>query len=827
MKTKRLIPMFILTSLVLSCNLTLPESVKFKTKANYNFTVAKLNMELADYFDPATLIPTDESSPFKIYDYNPPSNTKGIQQYAIKVPIQEIPLDMSAFLGSTDFGDLLDSISFNKEFEVPNIDVSGEENLDTDGISAIINSSFQILSEGGSDEVEVTTEGSTFSNLTYETGNFVVIFDSSVSGSVSLLKQDRSLISKSPVLNSAKQFVIPLDGKTIPHDAIIYLEVDDLTIPFKAGMDPASICKKVIGLTITDYSEFPPIELSESLDASDLGSVVSSIIFGEGCNFRLIEKYPSDWSGLSIEYTAKLTGGINKTLTNLDTSLENVVFTPGNVDVAISLVPRINNATIVFGKQPTLGYKLEAKKLKKVEINAGELPTDFSINEALPAGASDMLKQIAWKKGSGIKITYTNSFPEGNDFTLSNVKSDFIGIPLTSKTLQSASKNQIVSIVTETDTTTNLTPSTKIDFSGKLVLPGTDDKLVISNIETGKKYSVDINIQPVLDWKSITLDSSVTSVKTQFGIDFNKADIFKDIDAQLGTTIGTDLEIDAIPVHLYCEIPDLDSYFTNPKFHGNIAAFVGTEQADTLVPSNSEKILKLLDNADMPLEKAPVLKFNDKKTLISNISGGLTADLASLINDSKEGEKICIDCDVEFNTGTTGEIVIEKDKISSIGATSISLTAMIELPLAVRIKHEQKIDILEKFGPESSDLFGRTEEPNYNGIDEILSLVKYAEVSFWPEKKLFISDNPISLNVDIDGTGSEYDVQKINLNGGAFRLEDPRTALKIYPIMPSVDLTIPEGYLAIPRDIALIAPVRITVQTDGEISLLEQGADHD
>ena len=122
----------------------------------------------------------------------------------------------------------------------------------------------------------------------------------------------------------------------------------------------------------------------------------------------------------------------------------------------------------------------------EVVIKADSIQTEFDIDQPLPAGASDMLKRIDWKAGTGIKITYTNSFPAGNDFTLSNVKSDFIGIPLTTKVMAANSKDQKITIATTTDTASIISDSSKIDFSGKLNFPGNGSNIKISNIETGK-----------------------------------------------------------------------------------------------------------------------------------------------------------------------------------------------------------------------------------------------------------------------------------------------------------------------------------------------------
>lgn len=835
MKGKKLLVVLAFVALFTACNLTIPTSMKFKTAANYNFTVAKLDFKLSDYYSPENLIPTDENSPFKIYDYNPADNTEGVQQLLLRMPIQEIPLDFSEYMANTSFGDSLEAMSFNQEIEVPKAVISVSESISADDVNTLLNSLVAIVGKTNS-SVEVEIQGGGFKTIEYKEGEFGINVEAETSGKVQLVKVNPSteelieVIGEGILVPNAGQSVaiIPMNGKTLygNQTRLWFDSTVPKTVNFEAGMLPTSKIKKITGLTCGELTEIP---FNQTIDGSSLGSTINYIKFGADSTFNMKYKTPSAWKGITFTQSINLTGGMNCSISETDAvpySLENVMFTPSDIEAAITVKIIANDATITFDSDVSIDVSVDVKTLKEVAIKIDDVSTSFDVNQKLPEEATSLIKSIIWNKGTGIKITYTNTFPAGNDFILSDVKSDFIGLPKTSGTIEGGKSKTQFAIATPAETSSIFKPHEDnfIDFSGELLLPGgSTDKIIMKNVVAGTKYTLDIKIEPVLDWKAITINSEATRVNQSTSIDFNKAAIFKEVDNQFGTTLGDHFELSSMPVYLFCDVPNLTEAFDNPKFNGTISACLEDKDGN---PIDSSGNVSLLDNADMPFCKEPKLVFDEKNVLKTKITGPISMDFAPLINNSTEDSKITVKFDVKFTTGkdsSAGDITIEKSKLSKMTSTSIYLTADIVIPLDFNITGaDQRVDLMKLSGAdEKADLFDRTEAPKKSKIDDILFLVKDVEVFFQPEKKVFISSNanPISVNIDIDGIGTDYEEQVIGLNGGSFHLGDPKDILYKYPIKPSASLVIPAGRIAIPRDAGLTTPIRLSVYTDGEVNL--------
>lgn len=828
MKGKKFLPIIALVAFaVTSCDLTFPSKFVVKTKANYNFTIAKVNAKLSDYFNPAEIIPVDESSPFRIYDYNPATgNPENIQQFMIRMPIQEIPIDFSSYLSSTDLGSSLEAMNISQDVEIPTVALKTSKVIEASAFNKIVNG--LIALEGYSQSsVEVILEGGSFDEAYYKNGEFIVQSTEITSGYVSLVIVDNSENVISTIGRSSfsgGMAVINLADKVLSGKYTRLMFETDTDKKFVAGINPDSVCTKVTGLTVNnDFSQ----DINLTIDGSSLGSNIESIIFGNDCSISLDYKLPSGWTGVEIKQDVSLSGGLNLNKTKSDElpySLNNVEFTCSDINADFTIHPIVNNATLVFGEDITADFKVNVNTLKNVVLKAPDVSTSINVNQSLPEEATNMINKILWNSGTGIKVTYTNTFPAGNDFALNGVKSDFLGLSEKSEVLAAGQTNKVVNFVTTSETSTTISAGAKIDFTGNMILPGASaGKIIMKNVVAGEKYKLAIKVEPVLDWKEISVNNGSTRTQQQIAIEFNKTSIFKEIDNSLHTTFSDNLNLSSMPVHLYCEVPNIKDMFTDPHFEGSIKAYIADVSGSTITKDSTKGEITLLDGK-MELNSKniePVLKFDDNKSLITEMKGGLESDFAPLVNKADEGQQICVDYDMTFATGSSGsEIVIEKSKLAGAKSTSMKIVAVIILPLDVENKMVQQIDLLELSGKDpSEDLFGRTEEPNYNRIADSLEIVEYVKVSFKPESPFFIASAPITVDVDIDGDKSNYTEQHINIAGGYFQVDDPVSLLQIYPLYPSAKITLPVGRFAIPRDAAFNSPLRVSVQTNGSFDL--------
>lgn len=826
---KSIIPILICISFLTSCgNLAIPKSLKVKTNASYNFTVAKLNMALSDYVSADQLIPTSDDSTFEVYDYNPKSNTEKIQEYIVRMPIQEIPIDFSAYLSSTDFGDSISGMDIaDTTVEIPEVPIEYSKEYEGSDIAALLSvllSDLVKVSGNVYETVEVTGEGGSFSEIHYKSGTYAIEISnkSDYNDTAVSLYSNGNKIGIGTLVNGKAS--IDLAGKTLYGSAteIHFDSTIPETVTFKGSCTNGNV-NKILGLTNTNA--LSSVSLNESVDTDSM-STVDSVTFGEDCKFKIDYNMPSDWTGVNFVQKLTLSGAMNLESTEKDISIEGKTLTPGSdIKINMEITPSFTNANLNTSGSMSVNITSEVSKLQKVVVKADGIDTDLTVNQDLPEEAKNMLKEIVWNAGTGFKVTYTNTFPAGNDFVLKNIKSTFLGIANTTQTLSAGTENGTVTFASTLETTDTINSSTKIDLSGTLDLPGDEDgKVVMTGVVAGESYKLALKAEPVLDWKTVTLNSDKSTVTGDVTIDINKATLFKTLDETLGTTFADTMNINSLPVNIFCEAPDIDQALTDPKFEGVIKAYLGTKVGDTVTPVAGKDTVYLLGSknglvdktAEMVTSSEPALKFTDENVETTAITGGTSGNLASLFNQSEDGEVISVAFTMTFSTGNSGEIVLEKDKVTAAGATSIEIVAYVTLPLDTSLSGTESINVMKLVGMDSTkDLFGRTEAPSNEKIEKFLQIVKSAAVSFKPEEVPFVYDNPVYVHVDIDGDGTDYEASDINLSGGKFEVADPAGLINIYPLKPSCQIVIPSGRFAIKRDAAIKTPVKLTVNTDG------------
>lgn len=805
---------------ITSCfnDFTIPQKVEVSTNAKYNFTVADVDYSLANYFEPSSIISNIGDS-FEVYDYNPGAN-QSKQSFLLRIPIQEIPLDFSSYLSSTDFGNLISTMNFEQEVTIPSISVNQTKPVDLIVINNAINTMVTFTGPiTGSFIQQKVNFAAGFTSVSYDNGK--VVISASVSGEVKLYSGPNDTAAKSTLIASGNMdggtATLDISGKKL-YSEYTYISFENAGSSFVGTIDPDSTIIRAEGITQGPISipqlnySFPIASAGSGLESCqiDTGSLVCQIITG--------------WEGVTLAQSLDFTGGLNFNMISSTKNLAGETFNNQDIDVEANCSIEFNNATVDFSKTPNIKIQVDISQIASavIALPAGT-NTSISVNQNLPAEASSMITQIDWKSGCGIKIDYTNTFPTGNDFALSSVTSSFLGLSSQpTKTLNSNTTDGSISFLTSTDYQCPITSSTQVDFTANLDLPGsTPNKIVVQNVVPGNTYKIKLKITPILDWDKLYLNSSLLNANGSTCMDFNLASIFGNLDSTFGCNISNKIRLKSLPIHLFCEIPNL-SVFNNPSFNGKIRVFLA-DSTGTLIGSNENYILgSASSNAQMPLVSEPALVKNQSGVVTSVVSGGLSSDLASILNASatNPSSQLGISYNLSLTTGSSSSLIIDHSTLGSNANTTIKIAALIILPFEFDLIDDVNLNIMNMLSSIDTtdpnwDVLRRTGPTDVTDLQKFLDIIESVSISYSPTKKPFISSNEINLILDMDGSGSTFATQSLSLNGGRYS-ENPSDLLNTYPLQPQVELELKAGTLSIPRDIGIKTKIDLTINTNGE-----------
>lgn len=813
-----------------------PTKVQVKTKAEYNFTVAEFEKDFSDMLSAETLKSKIGSSSFEFYDYNPGGNQK-IQQYLLRMPLQEVPLDFASYMESIDIGKGMDAMSFSQSFEIPDLQINSEQNVDLSVLNTMMIGVVQVGGNTGSGPQQVNFTG--FTTASVASGKLTI--NSSASGTVKLYSKSgiaaagcdaTSLIASGTMKNG--KVVLDLSGKTLYADGTYVDFVDDATgAPFLGIFNENTKFSKVTGLTQSSQT----IELGDvTFPGAGDSSPVKECIFSDDSSMNL-SITTDGWSGVTITKDVKLTGGLNLDFTGaaatVNASLKDKSYTNQDITLTPKLTLSFSNATIDFSKNPKFVLQSDIKGFKTVTVKLPDgVQTKIDVNQELSSSAASMVKKITWNAGSGIKISYQNTLPAGNNMTMT-ASSNFIGLstasPETIETTTGSEKKTLEFLSsTEKTVTISSSPATKVDFSAELVLPGyvqAANTITVKNVEPGKSYQIAMDITPVFDWKEVEIDMSAlggaTGVTGNMALEFNPATILQSVDTSLGlsapNTISDKLQLSKLDVKLFCEKPDY-SAFNNVQFKGKIALGATSDDGATL--SNETYLLgSSTEERELMFNKEPELTKNSKGTVTADLSkvSCIGTDLAQTINALSGSDKLGLKYSLGL-TGTNGTtITLNKADLSGQTNTSLKITAMIILPVELNVTTDCNVDIMalagKTFNPGDPDLLGRTDVSQTDEtVNKLLSIIDSVSVTYAPSKKPVIGNAEIK--IDLDGAGTNFDEKSISINGGIYS-EQPKKIIENF-VKPSVVVTLKQGTLSLPREMLFKTRLDLKIKTNGE-----------
>ena len=823
----------LLTGCVQFQNMTVPKKVQVKTTAEYNFTIAEFEKDFSDKLSAAT-IQSSIGENFEFYDYNPGGNEK-VQQYLLRMPLEEVPLDFGSYMESIDIGKNLDAMNFEQDIPIPNLQLNAEQEIDLEILNTMMIGLLAVKGNIGTGPQKVNFED--FSTVSISSGK-LTINTASANGTVKLYSASgltqAGCSTATPIatgtLKSGK-VVFDLSGKTLYANETYIDFVDDNTNQeFVGTLNKTAKISKVTGLTQGDQKiKLDPV----SFKGAGESSPVKECFFSDNSKLSLNITTPN-WDGVTITKNIKLSGGLDLTFSGSETeSLKDKKYTNQDIILEPELTLTFSNATIDFTSKPKFELSSDIKGFKSVTVKLPEgVKTSFDIKQELPSSASSMVKEIVWNAGSGIELEYSNTLPAGNDMKMT-ASSEFIGLNSQTETIETTpgTEKKKIEFYSADKKTVKISETPKVDFSANLELPKyneTENTIIISGVTPGESYKIAMKITPVFNWESITIDTTALNdkgVSEKMAVDFNPKTLLSSLDSMLdpsgNSKISDKIDLSKLELKLFCERPDYES-FKNVQFEGKISLGGTSNGGETL--NNPTYILgSETEDHQLIFNNEPVLKKDSKGTVISDLAGVpcVGMNLASTINSISESEKLGLNYSLKL-TGTDGNknLKLQKTALNNSSNTSLKITAMIILPLELKVTEDYTVDVMKmagkSFNPYDSsepDLLGRTDFSSSGGtMEKLMNIIENVSVTYAPSKKPIIGNAEIK--IDLDGTGTKFEEKSISINGGIYT-EKPKMIVE-NPVKPSVNVVLKQGELKIPREMSFKTRLDLQIKTNGE-----------
>ena len=850
-------------------------------------------------------------SSFSVYDYRPPLTDSGnqSQKFLAEVKLQEIPVDISEYLSNMDISTSLKEQSFEQQFTIPSLSVDSlSSDLELPDFNEIIKTNAQIDLPGDSIIIPGALNGSIepttinvnikypeFSSISFYEGNIQVSIKtemdphgSEVSATLRLLDSDGNLISSaSNKITNKGTFLLPIDGKTLKTNMKLELSgtqsggiAEFLSYKIECLFSAIKI-KEIKGLKM-DLGEQGNLSVDQNIYIGTDDTFVSCVI-GEG-SISSVAKIPKTWKGiysvpdLTIEGALKKSDGSSIVESDFNTTDENLpyilnrnlnlsgctfskeheaIHVKGTVQIKLD---DVNGADIYLEKDTTDLNKIKVdttcsiKEIESIIIDTAKAgiqgKLSFKDEQELPPEINTYVDNVILTK-AGIEGTYTNTLPQGNDFT-AEFSSNFLFSSTTPKSqVFSNGENLPLSkeLINTRENTIKFSDSSKIDYALQIKLPGATSEhpeyAQFKNVKIGETYKIAINIKPVFDWKSITINTAASEMqlKQKIETDFNLSAMFKDISSSFGDDdFFKKIELTQMPLYLYFSCPSQLDVLKNIEYKGILKFVCGDEK------------LYVVGDEENGIEKDGTLKFITSKPLefknsseesqivISDISkypSSHSSNLADMVNSTKniQDSKLIIEYCLRISDSKNEEkdkITISKSDFEQIKAdtstSTISIFARIIIPLEMKITEQIDLNINKLANlNEDTDIFNRTEAPDLSEIMKYAQIVESMSVSYNSENKFFNYQNDSSKSLQfIFNTGMTNlttnvygEKGDLNLKNGTIKIvyEDIKKILEQYPFTPKMTVRLPEGNVYLPQDPCIKINCNIGLSTNGTVKL--------
>lgn len=814
-----------LALLVTACSFQIPEKISVKSKAEYSFSLGDFKSDIPELkFNADDIFKDVNIQGARFYDYYPNKQDSNTQKFLIKIPLLEIPVDFGEYFSNTNISEAIEKMSFEQEFKVPEVAFTSTQDIPMDVVTDAINKVMNGIPISGlaNDNFELIFgfdgNSAPFTSITYKTGS-ITVDCSGVYGSVSISNGEKTataFIRNGKAEIDLKDFTIYKEG------TVISFSNPNAVKRFDAKISENCEISSVTGLTLP-VDDIPLSFDLDSFAAEDDVFKKCTIKTGK-LNTKI--QLPENWSGVTVSYKLSSTGGITLAETSdavIDLANTTISTEKSKIKAAIKL--ELNNATYRPGDTPKFICSSDIKELASVTLALKDVDTKVSKKEKLPAELIQAVKSITLDK-RGIKGTFENTLPAGNDIKIF-ASSDFLALNANKELV--AGKNSDFELITESEKIVQFADNPAAgsgkydswDFNVNLQLPGYDatnpSLVTVKNVETNKTYKIGFKIEPVINWKKISIDASQAKQNDSTTVDLGLANINKSIDDALNYKLSDKIEIPELPLYLYCTKPEMKSdVFENAKFTGSIKMSVQDKTSKDNI--HSETLLK--DGDAIKFCNEPKLKL-EKNTVISKLDkadASLSVDLSELLKKSTDNSEIKLDYDIAFNNSSDGTIDVTPDILKDNTSSSISIIAILVLPLELKAKEKVTIDLNEMLDlKDNEDVLGRSEASTENDVLDLLDMLEYAEIRYEAKSLPIYSD--LTIKMDMGNIGKK----DLGMKSGLIRIEtsDVKSILETYPFSPKFSIEIPaDSTISVPRTTDISMNVTLKIGTNGTYELL-------
>lgn len=834
MKKRVILGCGLVAILLSGCFFQLPEKISVKTNASYNFSMGKMSNSFNDSFSVKGMMSSasSDNTRIKVYDYNPDGKSEKVQQYLIKLPIQEIPVDFSSYFEGSQLFDDIEGMSFEKELEIPSIKNVVESDFDMSGLGSAI-SLFASMSGTTNNETFSYASDSSFSSITYKSGKLIITNPlGDITGRVYLYYHD-NLVSSGYFIKGKAE--LSLNDVTLYSKNMTIKFDDNLSGKLYTGVVSSdSVVARALGVNLKGET----IPIVATCDPGLTSSGVTECIVKEG-SLGIDIKFPNSWENAAVKYDLSLSGALSaeapESAARKEINMNGKTITASKLNVTMNMKMNVTNGTFIFTDKPVMTSTLELSSFESITMQLKDVATTLKTKEKLSNEMREFIKSVTTKE-SGISGTYTNELPAGNDITLTS-SSDFFGLD-GNGILKAATSDGDVSILSSsTPKTINFKhPVTKVgsydsmDYSINILFPGATkenpDIVCVKNVSSGESYKVSVKLSSKVCWTEMVMYSSGSSQNGSIETGLSLGSIFNDFDTLGGADFSSKAAFSTIPLYLYFERPDI-SAFNNATFRGGfINCYMGKKDNGRIVKDSKSAEQKYLSTGEtLNFKEFPKLALSSN-AVTTNIDGAgysLKNDLAPILNSTgiESGNSLCLNYELQFSTGHADEFTISYDdyKVSSNGATSIAIYAAIILPLQFDLTDSVNVNFLGLAGQSmDTDLFGRTSAPTEIEKNEFLSAIQSASIVYKNEKLPFYSNNEIKFLVNFSGSENTKDYEILAIEEGAIQI-NPMDLMYTYPLIPKMYMVMPKSTFSLAREMVFDTSLSLNIQTNGLITI--------
>lgn len=851
-------------------------------------------------------------SSFSVYDYRPTTDdTNPSQKFLAEVKLQEIPVDISEYLSNMDISTALTEQSFEQEFTIPSLSVDSlSSDIDLPDFNEIISSSAEIglpsdlkiiipgnlNAEIAPFTIDINVTSPEFSSISFYEGNLQVsiitdeeVYGSTVDAKLELLDSDENLVSQaSNTITNQATFLLPIAGKTLKPNMKLKLSGKqsggkDLNFPeYKIRCIFSAIkIKEIIGLKM-DLGEQGNLAVDQKVYIGTDDTFVSCVI-GEG-SLSAIAKIPDKWTGISSASDLRIEGALKKSdgnaitesdfdktqekppyILNRTLNLQGHTFSKESEAINVKGTVKIklddvNGANISLEQDTTGLNKIKVDttcsitEIQNITIDTAKAgiqdKLSFKDEQPLPPEIATYVDNVILTK-AGIEGSYTNTLPEGNDFSVEFISNFLFSSAEPKSQVFKHGENFLLteSLVNATENKIKFSESSKIDYAFNVKLPGATaehpEYAQFNNVKIGETYKIAINVKPVFDWKSITINTAASEMqlKQKIETDFNLSTMFKEISSSFGDdAFFQKIELTKMPLYLYFSCPSQLDVLKNIKYKGLLKFVCGEEK---LYVVGSEENGKEEDGTLQFITNQP-LEFKDSSeesqivtSNISNFPSSYSGDVANMVNSTKhvQDSKLTIEYCLRISDSEDekkSQITISKADFDQIkddkSPSTISIFARIIIPLEMNITEQIDLNINKLANlSEDSDIFNRTEAPDLSEIMKYAQIVESMSVTYKSDNRFFNYQNDSSKSLQfIFDTGMTNlttnvygEKDDLNLKNGTIKVvyEDIKKILEQYPFTPKISVRLPKGTVYLPQDPSIKINCSIGLSTNGTVKL--------